>query len=163
MKKFNYIDIIIVIVVAIIAIVGAVTVMSLRDEQGGAGLKSDANGLKTIKYEVLFEEIEDYLVEELKNQKEIYAVDANEFIGEVVDVRVEPYTETDVNLTTGEVYNLQKPESYNCYLTVEANGTILNNGSFKVGDAELFSTKELNLCGQHFYSKGKIWHIIEVK
>ena len=163
MKKFNYIDVIIVIVVAIIAVVGAVTVMTLRDEKGGAGLKSDMDGLKTIKYEVLFEEIEDYLTDELKAQKEVYAVDANEYIGKVVDVRIEPYTETDVNLTTGEVYSLEKPESYNCYLTIEADGTILNNGSFKIGDAELYPTKELNLCGQHFCSKAKIWNIIEVK
>lgn len=162
MKKFNFVDIIILFVVAVIAITGAVTVVSLRDKKVSSGLINNKTE-STITYDILFEGVEGYLVDALKDVTEVYGVDANENIGEVVDVKVEPFEKTIVSSNTGKVLKREVPEHYNIYVTLKSKGKVLSNGMFTIGDAELFPTKLMSVKGKHFYARAKIWNVLEVE
>ena len=163
MKKINFVDILIILVIIVVAVVASISVISLRDENYDVKIMPANNETKTIKFEVMYEKSEDYLIDELNKQTEIYSLDTNESMGKVIDIRVEDHYVNVVDSATGKVVKVKSTEYKDLYMTVEADAIELGNGKFKIGSTEIFSTKLINVKGTYFSDTAKIWRILEVK
>lgn len=148
---FNVVDIFIV-VVAIALVIAAYFIIHSRNisAQGGT--------IQPIRYTIEgFQSLND--IEGIPEiGKEVYNSSTYDYLGKVVDLRVEPYTERIFNPKTEKFEKVEIPNFVNLYLTIEGNGyhnerdVVVEGTTVKVGS-------ELNVKGKGYAVKS---YIVEI-
>lgn len=144
---FNIVDIILILLVIVVGIVGAKMFL------GGSNDSAATAETKTYSYVVMGQEV----VEETANFPVVggnaYNSSSSAYLGVVKDVKVEPFTETMFNRTTGEYEKVPVDGYSDIYVTIEGNGTetekdiTVEGTTVKVG-------MELNVKGKGYAFKG---------
>lgn len=154
-SKINIIDIIIVVVLLAIAALLIYKFSSVNKSSEVNLVKTNA----TIEYEADIVGARIYTADSIKIGDKVYDRAKNTYIGEVVQIEINPYVQHLLN-SNGELVEVTKPDYYDIKLRVKAPVTDKNSGYFLSGVLELKVNSVYSIQTKTIMSSFKVENIL---
>lgn len=154
-KVFGKINIIDFLVVLVIVVVIAGIGYRLFSSKG-----NEATDIKQFEFVVRVEGVRDMTIDALEKKGKVYASKNNIEIGEITDVKVEPFMQSTVSFE-GKRSFIEVPEYYTAYITISSEGTISNGQHYDNDKTAIDSGRGYVISSRHVATHGEIVSITD--
>ena len=152
MKKGKIFGINIIDILIVVAVIGVLLGIFVR-----FGLTNDSGmgNLCTIEYTVKVSNVRMYTIEALEKRGDVFAEKSNTKIGEIIDLKVEPYKE-DVVTFDGKRNLFEKPDRYTAYVTIRSEVTEHQDAFYNEDKEAIGVGRGSKVCTKYVSTNGEI-------
>ncbi len=153
--KISIIDIIVVVCVIVLAF-GLYAKFTSRSDAVTSSEKSNIEFVYKVK------SVRDYTVEGFQKGGPLYDSETKEYMGEITDVNSEP-AKMQVSLVDGTYKELEVPDKYDVYITVQVSGKYNSLGFYTNDNKYIGAGSTLNAWSKFTNTGGEIVAVNEVQ
>ncbi|MCI5892006.1 MAG: DUF4330 domain-containing protein [Clostridiales bacterium] len=153
--KISIIDIIVVVCIVVLAF-GLYAKFTSSSDAVTSSEKSNIEFVYKVK------SVRDYTVDGFKKGGPLYDSDTKEYMGEVTDVRTEPAV-MQVSLVDGAYKELEIPNKYDVYVTVQVSGKYNSLGFYTNDNKYIGAGQTLNAWSKYTTTGGEIVDVREAQ
>jgi len=152
--KINIIDFLVIVVLGVVIAGMGYRVFSTR--------ANEAKDLQKFEFVVKVDGVRDVTLNALNKKGKVYASKNNIETGEIINVESEPFKQSTISFE-GERTFLEVPDRYTVYVTIAAEGTVVNGDHFDADKTAIDSGRGYLVSSRYVSTQGEIMSVADVK